>query len=657
MNLEHPNKHIYQHWGKDLQLALYIVFCLFLFRLLMLWIFNDRINMDGNSDLSLALLTGLRFDLSVAGIWVLPSVLFGSLFLLLHKPHYTLKLRNALAKIFAVVSIPLLAADVVYFIEYGDHFDQRIFALFYDDTQAILITLWKEYHPVAFLAVTLIIGTLQWFLLKAWINYTPAFSESIKHQLHTPPRRYAGGLLLFLLLASSARGGLPWGEPVQLKHAFVSNDNTLNRVVIDPFTALYTAIENKVKLESSIALKELWPSQDLHDALQVVRSYRGQDEYQGNNIDEGLTIQTSGHQTKPRHIFLLILESHSGWTVMPEHRALGFSPNLSELAQAGIYFPNFVPISSGTIGTINTLISGLPDVHLNTNYANSASEPYATGLATQMHKQGYTTRFYYGGLLGWQRLDRFVKDQGFDEVYGGGQMNAGTDINEWGVDDEYLFRFVEQTVNDDQPSFNVIMTTSNHAPFDLDLDAIGYPYKELPETLKATRPETLKVLGHLWYTDQQAGKFVKQTESKLEKPLYVITGDHTARLAIQFEKDTTLKHSAVPLILYGPAVLARTGQAPAVGSMLDVPATLINLVADKNFNFSSFGRDLLAKPRQEVAMGWRSLLKNRELLNTKRLEKTKVYGNDGESLKVAMKYYKALQALAWYRIKRGNILN
>ena len=51
------------------------------------------------------------------------------------------------------------------------------------------------------------------------------------------------------------------------------------------------------------------------------------------------------------------------------------------------------------------------------------------------------------------------------------------------MSDEQLFDFVLRTVKDETPSFNVILTASNHPPFDLDVWAKGFPLRAMPPEL------------------------------------------------------------------------------------------------------------------------------------------------------------------------------
>ncbi|MCW8918993.1 MAG: sulfatase-like hydrolase/transferase [Gammaproteobacteria bacterium] len=634
-----------------------------LFRLLLITLFFEQAAPGSDATTLLTVLgNGLRYDISTAGAWVVPTFLLSLSLLFLRQDGWLRRLRGLSARLYVILAFTLFGVDILYFDEYGDQFDNHIFGIVHDDTTAILITVWKEYHPLLFVAIVtpLILANLA--LLRRWLGYTPE-----PHALFAPlqrlPLRLLTGVVLFLFLVAMVRGGTLNGEPIRLKHAFVVEDMFLNRTVLNPFAALRYTLKTRLALETGSALKHFWPDENLGQALDLVRAQRGQPPYSGSNIEEGLSVNASGHHgSKPRHLFLLLLESHSGWTVMPAYRQLGLSPELSRLADAGIYFPNFLPASSGTIGSMNALITGFPDAGLNINYEPSALQPYGSSLAAIMRLLGYRTRFFYGGFISWQRLDSFAQNQGFDEIYGGGAMSSGVHTNEWGVDDKYLYDFILDKVDDETPSFNFILTTSNHPPYDLPLAELGYHLRdELPAPLTATKEETVKVLGHLWYADQQGGRFVREVQERLERPLFAITGDHTARLQIRFPGDSVAEQSAVPLILYGPEVLGTTGNRETAGAHIDIAPTLIELAADKGFAYPTFGENMLAKKSPSTGLGWHYLMSEHYIAND-----AAEYGifalAGGErpaqrpDLAPQRTHYNALRALSWQRIKKGNRL-
>ena len=65
----------------------------------------------------------------------------------------------------------------------------------------------------------------------------------------------------------------------------------------------------------------------------------------------------------------------------------------------------------------------------------------------------------------------YIPNQGFDNVYGEGDMPGDTPKTDWGVYDEYLFDFVhEKLLQSNSPQFILFITTTNHPPFDIPSD-------------------------------------------------------------------------------------------------------------------------------------------------------------------------------------------
>jgi phosphoglycerol transferase MdoB-like AlkP superfamily enzyme len=57
----------------------------------------------------------------------------------------------------------------------------------------------------------------------------------------------------------------------------------------------------------------------------------------------------------------------------------------------------------------------------------------------------------------------------------------------WGVNDESLFEKVLAKVDDQKNSLNIILTTSFHSPYEIDVFSKGFPYsskEELPDKIK-----------------------------------------------------------------------------------------------------------------------------------------------------------------------------
>src|SRR5438128_1882258 len=179
--------------------------------------------------------------------------------------------------------------------------------------------------------------------------------------------------------------------------------------------------------------------------------------------------------------------------------------------------------------------------------------------------------------------------------------------NEWGVDDEDLFRFVLDHTGP-EPTFDLIMTSSYHPPYSVDVEKKGFD----PNVLKANpicaglSNRQLRILGHLWYSDKCVADFVSESERKLERPLFAITGDHYSRKKFVSVRpmNTLFEQMAVPLVICGHKALEKV-RTPATlaGSHLDVLPTLIDLAAPSGFVYHAFGRDLLDQSQTQVGFG------------------------------------------------------
>lgn len=649
---------------KDIQLLLFICLVLFLFRVILLMLLSNQIANDSDiTDVLSVLWMGGRFDLSTAAVWIAPTFLLSLSCLFWTTDLIITKLRHFSASVFVVLSTMLLGFDVVFFKTYGDHYNQMIFGLFDDDTVAILVTIWNEYHPLLTLALLLVIGIILYRKLINWMSIDIHWFFPALGLTQVVWVRGMAFISMLLLLVFFIRGSTVAGSPLLIKHGFITHDLFLNRLVVNPLLALRKTITQRLALVDKAGYKSYWPSDNLHAALQqaglVTNTVNANTSV---NFDQTIVKQAQGHQgAKPQHVFLVLMESYSGWTLLPEYRELGFSPGTSQYLDQGIYFQRFLPATQSTIDSLNVLVTGLPYAGLEVNKATQSSQPYATSVAQTYRRLGYKTRFFYGGYLGWRRLDQFLPAQGFDNIYGAGNLPADAHKNEWGVDDEYLFDFVLQTVaNNEAPSFNFILTTSNHSSYDLDLPAKGYPFKVFPQSITALQADALTVIGHHWYADREFGRFIESVQTHINQPLIAMTGDHPARLRLKFPGDNHLEQRIVPFFLYGPEVLLTTSHPMIAGSHVDIIPTLIELSANAGFNYAAVGKSLLHKGPTDVGVaehfvitmdGMADLTQPEQLLAGRFLDKT--FNNLSE----LTTQFNALRALSWYRVRNGPVIH
>jgi phosphoglycerol transferase MdoB-like AlkP superfamily enzyme len=598
--------------------------------------------------------TGFHYDIQIATYALFPSLLLTLTAFVRSLGNWHGRVRTATLIFTLTACASAFVTDLLYFHEYQDQFNHWIFGLIYDDRQAIFQTIWKSY-PIVWLTLGMLItiGIGVWTVKK--------LSDAVSARIVIPKNSYKGPLklavstLIIGFMVMGARGSFG-RRPMQLKDAATTGDAFLNKLVLNPFAALRYAIQQHRRLQTATGLQTFLPDGNIVAAAHALFPQAGQ----SLNLDEYLTCIAPGSATKPKHIFLIVMESYDSWPMQPQFAELGLTKSLTRLGQDGIQAKAFLSATDGTMGSLTALISGLPEAGVNANYQPSIRTGLPTSVAAIFERLGYRPRFFYGGYLSWQRLGEFCREQGFDEVFGGDQMSAQLTGNEWGVDDEVMFRFVLEHTGD-EPTFNMIMSTSYHPPFSVDLKSKGFPEEALAQTKigQQISRERLHIYGHLWYADRCLGAFVEACEGKLESPLFAITGDHFSRRFPPDLRPTLYERKAVPFVLYGKKVLEHNKPDVMAGSHLDIAPTLVNLTAPKGFLYHSFGRDMLDFSKPQVGFGVGAVVSPNfifEIGNASRPEDLSGHPqvlNSAEALELS---YRQRQALGWWRVMRGLVL-
>ncbi|EKE01330.1 MAG: Sulfatase [uncultured bacterium] len=597
----------YEQCKADIRLWCYFVLFQQMCRLYFICILAHHLAPETRfSTILYAMLHGLRFDSLWATCWLFISLAFltiPSLFIARMSYGLKQKYRQYLGGIFTVVTTIIYIASVEYFREYKNIFNQFLFGWFYDDKIAILKTIYADHHVIPNFILLVMV-------LLLYAKYSGYF-------IHNPQRTQSSGystrykitlsIVIVLFYVVGFRGSIGH-RPIQLKDAGVTTDAFLNKAIVSPYSSLKYAIDDYQDLKQSCQEDA---NLSAHDVQAIAKKFFDI-EQQYSTLAKYMEKTTQGSIfPRPKHIFIIVGESLDAWPLQDKYRQLNLTPNLHEIAANGIYFKYFLSCTYGTMETLNTIMTGIPDAGLRVNYQKRASSPYPTTLATQFKKLGFKTQFFYGGYLSWQRVGDFASSQDFAAVYGAAHIKNWQQTNEWGVDDRTLFEFVANTIRGEKtPTFNVIMTTSNHPPFSINLEQEGFPKEKIQELLSQYSPTNtnVKELGHIWYADKTIGEFVKKIIAIDKTALFAITGDHYGRRHI-LPNPPSFDATAVPLIIYSAKIKeycdlhhCQTADLTA-GSHLDLAATLIELVAPKCFTYYSLGDNLLAKRKFNLGIG------------------------------------------------------
>ncbi|MBN2432282.1 MAG: sulfatase-like hydrolase/transferase [Acidobacteria bacterium] len=540
---------------------------------------------------------GIRFDLAVAGLLALPGLVFLSIPIALGNLSATGRsVRRWWAWTFWTLTGLVTVVAVGYYLEYHDLFNHSLFGLVYDDVVAILRTIAREYALAEAVAVILLVAAGGILLTRFWF-IRPWFDLSRLPGRYGPPwlrMTVHGSVLVVLALALIFIFRGSWDRvPLQERHAEVTRHALLNKAVLGNLRALHEA----VKLESELSGEEGLRRFHAGDPAELTARLFP-DQPARSRLDDYLRRQAAGRSLPVRHIFVIVAEGYSAWPLREPYRRLPLTPGLQRLqAQGGVLLDRILPASDGTMNSLATLVTGLPDAGLTTNYRPSAQRPFATSLPSQFRRLGWITRFYYGGSGTWQRLADFVRDQGVTDVHTAIRIRRLWQNQVWGLPDHELFDYILRTFEPEQPSLNIILTVSNHPPYTIDLAGAGIDAGALERDLRRVYPDSsagMAAFAHFRYADEALAAFVAEAARRFPGALFVVTGDHCARNLHLLHRPPLLDMHTVPLFFYGePAVMAGLALNPETfGTQLDLIPTLIERAAPSGFEYYALGRDL-----------------------------------------------------------------
>lgn len=583
----------FKNLQQEMKLFLFFTVLFMLFRIAFIGIYSYQLGDGSYSEIVLCLWYGLRLSLKTTGMIVLISAVFATLPQLFFIKWPSDLLRKVISSSVVLLFTLLFFARIPYYKIFNSGFNIMLINGMYDDISAIVDTAVNEYQLLWRLPAAIICGIiLAWILCK----FLDTRTYVIKVASKTRRWLYSLGIIIFLTIFwifVRFGGAFSYTKSVNCENAERLKSNLLNEAILDDGQALYRvkSITERIKKINNVNIS----ANVLRQKIELLGGNPSAD-----SIDDAFkkVVTIPKLQEQPDNVVFIVGESHALWPFLPEYENLELVPKeLKFLNSPNCFKTDFMLAQgTGTMPTINGFVTGLADAGI---YPNSQPESYktkyGTGIGSVMKALGYRTVFWYGGFEAWQDIKRFTLSQNFDEFYCAGdfQYEGG---NSWGCPDEVLFKYVEKYLNKEkqEKTFHIILTTSNHPPYNIDVVAKGFPKEEikqkLPDTIGSDE-ETLNEIGHIWYADQSIGDFIENVEDDKPDTLFVITGDHAERF--NFAKEVDLKTlSAVPCMFYGKNVSKDLLAENKVGCHLQIIPTLAEMVGKKGDTYSSIDSSL-----------------------------------------------------------------
>lgn len=641
------------HVQKDFKLTAVCLFTLFLFRSFLIVQFYPRFTPGvGGHDLLLATFVGLRFDVVVAAVMTIPSLLLSILSSFANVGTHADRTRIIISIFFLSVSSVVFIVNYIFINEFHDNFNHWIFGIIYDDFLAVVKSMRKDYPLILYFFISFSLLSIASYLTANFLRHPFINNDQIRKLSSSYIYKITITVIAVSAFIVFFRGSIG-NRPVQLKDAAVTKDEFLNKMIPNPYFAIKFALDENKRLTSAAGISKYLPSGDINNAVEI---FFNTPQHLAT-IDDYMKKSAKGHAgATPRHIFFIVMESLDSWSLLEKYQSFNLLPNIKKFGKQGALLTSFLPAADGTMPSFTAIVTGLPEVGVHTSIQYSSMKPYETSIAPQFKKLGFKTNLFYGGYLSWQKIGDFCKLQGFDHVYGGSQMGPWKN-REWGVNDDALYQFIHENIKDDEPTFNLILTTSYHSPYDLPVYREGFPYQSIPKDLENVydnRNVPLSVFGHLWYSDKMLGDFISNIEKELPGCLFAVTGDHWSKKHIS-TTPSLYEKTSVPLLLYGNGVVPSPSMQTA-GSHLDIMPTLIEMSAPPGFVYHSIGVDLFSADRRNVGFGKDCLIAGDYIMDSQGKKEWLPFAahdsvNDatGETLQL----FKSYQGIGWWRIMKG----
>ncbi len=575
---------------RDLRVFLFILFILELYRALFILVMSNYIDVNtDSSQIWTALWTGLRLSLKTAGFVTAISFVFVSILGL--SPRLRLAIGIFASMIFSI----LFMARFPYYRAFHGTFGMEILQGLQDDIGAIIVTVVQEYgmfwrFPIALILTVLCIAALSRLLLIKTFPLPELKSFVSKILFSVSLIAVIAAFAVFVRFGGSLNyaGGVNW------ENAAVTSDEFLNECILDDGQALYR-VRTMAKY---MAAGEIFGVDE--NNIAVCAEFISQRKFlNANNLSEYLQRTAQGAQIKtPRHIFIILGENFAQWPMLGKYADLHIADGIkSIIAEENCYYSrNFMPTGDFTSVAITGMVTGLPDLNTYINYQERTySQVYICAMANPLKELGYKVDFWYGGTPSWDNISKMAIAQGFDNFYGFSELHAPKQ-NAWGAKDEFLFKAIKEHLDFEPPTVHLIMTTSNHPPYNLDLESEGFNYAatlaEVEKLSNIDDAENLtKELGHYWYMDKMITQFVREVKSNYPDSLFVITGDHAVRVD-PGTHPTLFEHQSVPFVLYGAGITKNIFPEDVPGGHLSIVPTIIELIAPKNFVYYSIAPPL-----------------------------------------------------------------
>ena len=514
---------------------------------LSLWLW-DRVAPAGG--LWPVMLGGLRIDVVMLGMMsVAPAVLapwFG------HRPP-AVRLTAWWYRLCWFLLALLEVSTPQFILEY-DTRPNRLYFEYLVHPREVAAMLWEGYKGVLFSAAVAL-------TLAVWLG-SRLFPTGLREGAVRWWKRPLASVALLAVLVLAIRGTLEH-RPINASVVAFSSDAMVNTL---PLNSFYSVTNAAYRMKDERSASALYGKMDPAEAARIVRAAAG---LQGPPMDPEIPTLHEAPATVRRERplnLVVIVEESLGAQYVGSLGGRDLTPELDALGRQGWMFHRAYATGTRSVRGLEALTTGFLPTPAEAVLKLPRSQTGFFTIAELLGRQGYHSRFVYGGEAHFDNMRGFFLGNGFNEIVDQRSFADPAFVGSWGASDEDMFNQVDRLLraDGDRPTFTLAFSVSNHTPWE-------YPAGRI-------RPvgEPASVENTVRYADWAIGRFFEKARQApyWKNTLFLIVADHDSRV---FGANLVpVRHFRIPALILGADVAPR--QDERLVSQVDLAPTLLSLM-------------------------------------------------------------------------------
>lgn len=524
-----------------------------------------------------AMLKGVQFDNLIASyIGILPFIVMMVMCLLPKKESFA-KMMNKTANLtryWYAVWMTIVVLFGIFDVRYYRFFDSHLDVSFLDwfrflgETTGMLVQDGGNYY---ILALAILFAVAYNFALTKYF-------KNFEFQWNLQDKADAKSIGVFILMLGvsfvGVRGSLE-RYPLHVSMAYFSPYPFYNKLGVNPFFNFIKSIGKGGK-----QLPPIFKTVDEKVALKSVQEELGIVEADSAHP---LTRQVEAASGLGNcNVVLILMESMTSDNFNLSYNGKSVIPYLSSLRDKSLYFKNSY---SGGVHTNNGIVSTLYGYGPNFKEKSTGNPARKfVGLPGALHQNGYENYAFVTSNPNYDDMLSFFYENHIDEVYSLYNYPREKSVNNFGVQDDYMFSYGKAFFDartSEKPFFATFLTVSNHTPY------------VIPDAFQSRGEDDLQRI--LAYADDALKNFVEASRKTEwgKNTLFVLVSDHGAPRPTAY--DYNLTYNAIDWFILHDSIPAKVVETPAIQQ--DVCPTVMGLLG-LPYEANTIGMDLLKQSRR-----------------------------------------------------------